>query len=172
PTSDGGPPQAIGRRRTPATRRRPPAPLPPGILEDAPEAAEHLVRLRGAILLVDGYNVSHAAWPGTPIQEQRRRLVDALSELAARTGTDVRVVFDGSDTVEPPPVGSVSQLVRVRFSPPDVEADDVLVQEVAAAPVGRPVAVATSDRRLRERCRAEGANVIRSSQLLGLLRLR
>jgi predicted RNA-binding protein with PIN domain len=152
--------------------RRSPAPLPPGILEDAPEAAEHLARLRGVVLLVDGYNVSHAAWPGTPIREQRRRLVDALGELAARTGADVRVVFDGSDTVEPPMVASTSKAVRVRFSPPDVEADDVLVDEVAALPVSRPVVVATSDRRLREGCRSQGANVIRSSQLLGLLHLR
>ncbi|HEX2275190.1 MAG TPA: NYN domain-containing protein, partial [Acidimicrobiales bacterium] len=165
-------PRAVEPHPPPTAPRRAPAPLPPGILEDAPEAAEHLVRLRGVVLLVDGYNVSHAAWPGTPVREQRRRLVDALGELAARTGADVRVVFDGSDTVDSPSVASTSRVVRVRFSPPDVEADDVLVEEVAALPVSRPVVVATSDRRLRDECRSRGANVIRSSQLLGLLHLR
>ena len=170
--SDPDPPPVTGPRTPAAGQRRVPTPLPPGVLEDAPEAAEHLVRLRGVVLLVDGYNVSHAAWPGAPIRDQRRRLVDALGELAARTGADVRVVFDGSDTVDPPAVGSTSRVVRVRFSPPDVEADDVLVEEVGGVPPARPVVVATSDRRLRDVCRSRGANVIRSSQLLALLHLR
>ena len=38
------------------------------------------------VLLVDGYNVTMQAWPDVPIPEQRRRLVDALAGLAARTG--------------------------------------------------------------------------------------
>jgi len=80
------------------------------------------------VILVDGYNVSHAGWPGTPIAEQRRRLVDALTELVARTGADVRVVFDGGDVVEPPLVATTARTVRVTFSPPDVEADDVIVR--------------------------------------------
>ena len=169
PSPAARPPMPARPARAP---RRAPAPLPPGILEDSSEAAEHLARLRGVVLLVDGYNVSLAAWPGTPIAEQRRRLVDALGELAARTGADVRVVFDGSETVDPPAVSTTSRLVRVRFSPSDVEADDVIVAEVAALPAGRPVVVASSDRRVRDECRAHGANLLRSSQLLALLRLR
>jgi predicted RNA-binding protein with PIN domain len=152
--------------------RRLAAALPPGILEDSPEAAEHLSRLRGVVVLVDGYNVSQAAWPGTPIAEQRRRLVDALGELAARTGAEVRVVFDGADTVGPPVVAATPQAVRVRFSAPGVEADDVIVTEVGEIPRGRPVVVASSDRRVRDESRARGANLLRSSQLLGLLHLR
>lgn len=181
PSGDPGPaseasPSPAPRPRMPArparAPRRAPAPLPPGILEDSSEAAEHLARLRGVVLLVDGYNVSLAAWPGTPIADQRRRLVDALGELASRTGADVRVVFDGSETVDPPAVSTTSRIVRVRFSPPDVEADDVIVAEVAALPASRPVVVASSDRRVRDECRAHGANLLRSSQLLALLRLR
>ena len=168
PASTDHLPPALPRRRVPE-RRRVPAPLPPGISDDSTEAAEHLARLRGVVLLVDGYNVSHAAWPGTPIREQRRRLVDALGELAARTGADVRVVFDGSETVDPPSVSSTSRVVRVRFSPPGVEADDVIVAEVAALPAERPVVVASSDGRVRDECRSHGANLLRSSQLLALL---
>ena len=162
----GAPPRPARRPRPPA---RDPAPLPPGILEDSPEAAAHLVRRRGVVLLVDGYNVSQAGWPGLPITDQRRRLVDALGELSARTGADVRVVFDGSD-VGPAPVATTAQAVRVRFSPPGTEADDVIVAEVAEIPRGRPVVVVSSDRRVRDGSRARGANLLRSSELLGLLR--
>jgi predicted RNA-binding protein with PIN domain len=121
------------------------------------------------VILVDGYNVSHAGWPGTPIADQRRRLVDALAELVARTGADVRVVFDGADIAEPPLVSTTARPVRVTFSPPDVEADDVIVAEVAQIPAHRPVVVASSDRRVRDESRARGANLLRSSQLLVLL---
>jgi len=144
--------------------------LPPAVFEESSEAAEHLARLPGVVILVDGYNVSHAGWPGAPIAEQRRRLVDALTELVARTGADVRVVFDGADMVEPPLVATTARTVRVSFSPPDVEADDVIVAEVGEIPAHRPVVVASSDRRVRDESRARGANLLRSSQLLVLLR--
>ena len=162
----GAPPRPARPPRPPG---RSPAPLPPGIFEDSPEAAAHLVRRRGVVLLVDGYNVSQAGWPGLSIAEQRRRLVDALGELSARTGADVRVVFDGSD-VGPAPVATTPQAVRVRFSPPGTEADDVIVAEVAEIPRGRPVVVVSSDHRVRDGSRARGANLLRSSQLLGLIR--
>lgn len=122
------------------------------------------------VILVDGYNVSQAGWPATPIADQRRRLVDALTELAARTGADVRVVFDGADTAEPQAVSTTARAVRVSFSPPEVEADDVIVAEVGEIPAARPVVVASSDRRVRDESRARGANLLRSGQLLDLLR--
>jgi predicted RNA-binding protein with PIN domain len=168
----------VGRARPsrpPGPRRaRPPSrvavPLPPAVFEDSAEAAEHLARLPGVVILVDGYNVSHAGWPGVPIAEQRRRLVDALTELVARTGADVRVVFDGGELAQPPPVATTARRVRVTFSPPDVEADDVIVAEVGEIPAHRPVVVASSDRRVGDESRARGANVVRSHQLLVLLR--
>jgi predicted RNA-binding protein with PIN domain len=157
--------------RTRVTRpRRVPSALPPAVLEESPEAAEHLVRLPGAILLVDGYNVSNAAWPGQPIAEQRRRLVDALTRLVARTGADVRVVFDGSDTREPPVVATTPRAVHVSFSPPGVEADDVILGQVGDLPKSRPVVVATSDRRVQSEAARQGANIVFSSQLLSILR--
>src|SRR5207248_1232256 len=123
----------------PATPRRIPARLPPAVFDDSPEAAEHLLRLNGVMVLVDGYNVSKMRWPELPIPEQRRRLVDALGGLGARTGADVHVVFDGVEQVEPPPPPERRRMVRVTFSPEDVEADDVLVALVAEAPLHRPV---------------------------------
>lgn len=155
---------------SPRRARRRPAALPGGVFEDDVAAAEHLVRLPGAVLLVDGYNVTKTAWPDVPIPDQRRRLVDALCELTARTGAEADVVFDGVDE----PGGSTPHRlpagVRVRFSPEAVEADDVVVALVDEHPLGRPVVVVSSDRRVREGARRRGANVLSSDQFLGALR--
>ena len=160
------PPSASGPRAgSPAPARRRPTPLPPAVFEDSAEAASHLVRVRGVLLLVDGYNAAMSMWPGLSIEEMRMRLIDALGELAARSGADVHVVFDGAERT-----GSMSRpggrhSVRVTFSPPDVEADDVILDLVGGLPAARPVVVASDDRRVREGARARGANVISCAQL-------
>jgi len=158
------------RARPPRPPRRVPVALPPGVLDDSVEAADHLFRVPGMTVLVDGYNASQLGWFELPIAEQRRRLVDALTELAARTGADVSVIFDGADAVWPAAVPTTARLVKVSFSPADVEADDVVLARVADLDPGRPVLVASSDRRVREGSRALGANVISSAQLLAALR--
>ncbi len=144
--------------------------LPPGMLDDSTEAADHLTRVPGMTVLVDGYNVSQRGWFDLAIAEQRRRLVDALTELAARTGAGVSVVFDGADPLWPAVVPSTSRLVKVSFSPPDVEADDVVLARVAEIEPSRPVVVASSDRRVADGAAALGANVVTSAQLLAALR--
>lgn len=156
-------------RRPPPVRRRP-TPLPPATFDDSVEAAEHLVRVPGMVLVVDGYNVSQAGWPDHPIAEQRRRLADALAELAARTGVDVRVVFDGAEMRMPGVVPSTARSVRVSFSPPGVEADDEVLELLGHLPLTRPVVVATSDRRVQTGATRAGANVISNEQLLAVLR--
>jgi predicted RNA-binding protein with PIN domain len=153
--------------RRPATRKR--VKLPGGVLDDGVEAAEHLVRVPNALLLVDGYNISNALAPGQPLKEQRTRLVDALSELQARTGTPVEVVFDGAPGPDPWVSGGRPS-VHVQFSPPGVEADDVLVELIASLPATRPVILATSDRGLRDRARRHGANLLGARQLLAVMR--
>ena len=79
----------------PEAHVRRPVKLPGGVLDDGVEAADHLLRVANVVLLVDGYNISHALAPGQPLKEQRARLLDALGELQARTGAAVEVVFDG-----------------------------------------------------------------------------
>lgn len=152
----------------PAPRRKPVA-LPPAVFDDSDEAAVFLVRVNGMVLLVDGYNVSMLGWPGQPIPEQRARLIDALAELVARTGVEVEVVFDGAADTAAPAVGA-RRGVRVSFSPPGVEADDVVIARAAEVPAHRPVTVASNDRRVREGAHAAGANVVSSPQLLAALR--
>ena len=152
------------------TRRRP-ASLPPLVLDDSPEAAEHLVGLPNVSVLVDGYNATLSAWPDLPLPEQRARLVDALAELAARTGARPEVVFDGAETATGSNAASaVRSLVKVSFTAPDVEADDVLIARARSLPL--PVVVASNDRRVRDGARSAGANVLGIEQLLTALRRR
>lgn len=165
------PPSPPARRAPPARSVRRPAPLPPGTFDDSAEAAEHLVRVPGVVVLVDGYNVGFLAWPQLPVQDIRDRLVDALGELAARTAAELQVVFDGADGMEAVPIRATARSrVRVRFSPPDVEADDVIIGLAGSLPPDRPVVVATNDRRVQDEVRRLGARTLSSGQFLGVLR--
>lgn len=157
-----------GRGRDGPANVRLPAALPPGLYDDDPAAAAHLVRIAGCVLVVDGYNASLRRWPDQPIAEQRRRLVDALAGLAARTGAQVRVVFDGADE-EARTGGDGRRGVRVTFSASAVEADQVIVDLVERLPPALPVVVATDDRRVQREAAARGANVVSQEQLFSLL---
>ena len=177
--AEGDPPVSPARSSSPSaaerSRRRVPVALPMGVFDDSAEAAEHLVRVPGAVLVVDGYNCTlrDEVLAGLPIPEQRRRLVDALGELAARTGVEVEVVFDGGDVGESPVAsGGGRRGVRVRFSAPGEEADDDVIARVVSLPPERPVVVASSDRRVRAGAAPGGANVISAEQLIGLVRAR
>ena len=164
---DPTPPVRTRAGRSGRPRRRPSS-LPAAMFEEAPEAAEHLVRLPGAVVLVDGYNVSMAAWPTLPIEDQRARLVAALAELHARTGVDPLVVFDGV-VAGPGPTGSAPRSVRVRFTDDGVEADDVVMALVDEFPPDQPVVVASSDQRVRDGARRRGANLLTAPQMLAVM---
>lgn len=154
--------------RRPGRPERRPAAMPPAIWGDAPEAAAHLVRLPGAAVLVDGYNVARTAWSGLTPEEERTRLVPALEELHARTGAQVVVVFDGQQggaAVSRRP----SRTVRVQFSPAGTTADDVVLDLVGTFPVERPVIVVSSDREVADGARSRGANSVSSRQFLTVL---
>jgi predicted RNA-binding protein with PIN domain len=166
PAPATGPAPARLRERRP---RREPVAIPVGVFDDTPEAALHLLRADGTTLAVDGYNVSLAGWPTLALSAQRRRLIDALEALAARTGCAVVVVFDGADVGAGLPGESRPRGVQVRFTAPGVEADDELLALLDALPVERQVTVASSDRRVADGSRRRGASVISGPQLLAVL---
>lgn len=171
-TPDDGVSRASGRTRRARPLRgrgRRPVDLPPGILDDSPEAAQHVVRAPGALVLVDGYNISHAQWYGRGLAEQRERLLGACAELHARAGVEVEVVFDGSGEAET--IANEARAgVRHRFTTGGAEADDVILARVDEEPPERPVVVVSSDRRVRDGARERGANVLGARQFLGLVR--
>jgi predicted RNA-binding protein with PIN domain len=155
-------------RRVPRSRRRAARRLPPPLVDNTSEAIVHLVRQPGATVLVDGYNISMAAWPGTPLAAQRERLVDALDALHARYGPEVIVVFDG-DTGGRRPSSTQGRAIKAFFTNAGEIADDRIVAMVSAIPDTAPVLVVTSDRELKDRARAAGAHVASARPFLSVL---
>jgi predicted RNA-binding protein with PIN domain len=142
--------------------------VPPGMVEDDPDALDAMLRTPRAVLVVDGYNVSMLAWGDAPPAQQRDRLLSAISELQLRTRARVILVFDGADVggVLPPRRPGV----RVVFSPEGEEADAVVVRQAIDLPVEVPVVVASSDGWVEEHARESGAHVVSSETLLRALR--
>jgi predicted RNA-binding protein with PIN domain len=154
---------------SPLRSRRRPARLPPGVRDDVAEAAAHLMRLPGAAVLVDGYNVARTAWSDLAPEEERNRLLAMLDEVQSRTGADVIVVFDGLEKASGV-TGGGGRSVRVRFTAEGVTADEVVLGMIDDFPVDRPVIVVSSDREVAEGGRARGANVVSSRQFLAAVR--
>ena len=151
----------------PAVSRARVAP-PPGLDTDTVAALDAMLRTRGVVLIVDGYNVSMRGWGDAAPRDQRDRLVAALEALHLRLRCDVVVVFDGSD-VEAVPARRRPG-VRVVFSAADEEADPVVLREVDSLPPAAPVLVASSDRWVPDHAAELGAAVVSADTLLGVLR--
>jgi predicted RNA-binding protein with PIN domain len=132
-----------------------------------PAALDRLLALPEVHLMVDGYNVTKTGWPELSLAAQRERLVAAVQPLAARTGAETTLVFDGAG-ITGVPTHSVRG-VRVLFSDAGVLADDLIRSLVGAEPEGRPLVVVTSDRAVVDSVRRAGAHPVPSSVLLGRL---
>ncbi len=135
---------------------------------DDPALLEQLLALPRVHLVVDGYNVTKAAYGELPLEKQRERLSNGLAALASRSRCETTVVFDAADKVERPLVNRPRN-VRVLFSPVGVIADDVIRELVAAEPVGRPVVVVTSDQAVVRDVVRDGARVVAAGALSRLL---
>lgn len=123
------------------------------------------IGLPGTHLIVDGYNVSKTGFGELSLADQRERLVRQLSALAARSSVEVTVVFDGAAVTTTRPF---AKGVRVLFSAPGIQADDVIADLVRAEPSGRPVVVISSDRRVADHAVHTGGRAAPSSVLLAL----
>ncbi len=132
---------------------------------DDPALLDELLRLPSPHLVVDGYNVTKSGWPALPLDQQRRRLVDALGLLATRTGAEVTCCFDGREGQGPVPQ---PRGVRVLFSVGEI-ADDLIRRLVRGEPPGRVVVVVTGDQAVAADVARAGARVIPSTTLLSRL---
>ena len=108
-----------------------------------------------------GQGPQHLKYAGEPTRLEIGADNVIREYVTMNTGT-----VDGGGVTVPAPA---RRWVRVRFSPPDVEADDVVLDLVAQLPSGRPVIVVSSDNRVREGARRGGANLLYSRQLLDTL---
>lgn len=140
--------------------------LPGGVISSSSEAAAFLVRT-DAQVIIDGYNVAMLGWPSSNLESQRKQLLDGVENLARRFGTSVTVVFDGAAVV-----GAHTdrrRLIRVRYSPAGVTADDVIRSEVQRLPASTAVVVVTNDAEILHDVRAVGVNTLPSNALLAVL---
>jgi predicted RNA-binding protein with PIN domain len=133
---------------------------------DDPALLDEVLRQPWAHLVVDGYNVSKTGFGNLPLDEQRRRVVDGLAVVAARTGAEVTCCFDGQEGVMP--AGAAARGVRVRFSVGEI-ADDLIRRLVRAEPAGRVVVVVTSDQEVARDVEATGAWVVPAATLIARL---
>lgn len=134
-----------------------------GLEADDPARLDQLLALPQCHLLVDGYNVTIGGWGDSTLEQQRNRLVRGLSGLAAQTGSEVTVVFDGAD----PRIGASGSPrgVRVLFSRKDQTADEVIRALARAEPDGRPVVVVSSDKEVADGTRRHGAYTLPAEAL-------
>jgi predicted RNA-binding protein with PIN domain len=136
-----------------------------GLDRDDPALLDQLLGVPGLHLLVDGYNVTKAGYGTLSLEAQRNRLLAGLSGLAAQTGAELTVVFDGA-VREAPVATAAPRGVRLLFSAPGQIADDLIRELVRAEPPGRPVVVVSSDREVADTVRAMGARAVGSAALL------
>jgi hypothetical protein len=164
--STGGGDRAGG---APKQRTRTQLKAPPGLLAEDPKSLDHWLNADGVQLLVDGYNVSKsvAGYSHLSLEDQRKRVVQAVNKLARKKDLTPMVVFDGA---EAPP--GTSRRGRgpavVEYSSGEI-ADDHLIARLERLPP-EPVVFVTNDRELQERARALGATIATSDQLLALAR--
>jgi len=151
-----------------ARPRRKPMRLPGGVLTGSMEAAEFLLRAKGARTLIDGYNVAKLGWPSLDLDHQRDQCILAAENLAKRWNMAMTIVFDGANIEGAH--ASTRRRVRITYSPAGVTADDVLRAEVAAEDPGKPIVVVTNDRAIIADVTAAGANTVSSDDFLVLLR--
>ncbi|MFC7535402.1 NYN domain-containing protein [Actinoplanes sp. GCM10030250] len=131
---------------------------------DDPGRLDQLLALPRAHLVVDGYNVTKRGFADMSLEQQRKRLITGLGGIAAQTGDEITVVFDGAERVHglpPAPRG-----VRVLFSRKGTTADELIRQLVRAEPPGRPVVVVSSDREVADGVRRHGAYPMGADSLL------
>jgi predicted RNA-binding protein with PIN domain len=135
-----------------------------GMEADDPARLDRLLALPKAHLIVDGYNVTKTGFGEMSLEQQRKRLISAMAGLAAQTGVEVTIVFDGADRIVGLPPGPRG--VRVLFSKKGETADDLIRRLVRAEPAGRAVVVISADREVADGVRRHGAYPLSSETLL------
>jgi predicted RNA-binding protein with PIN domain len=135
---------------------------------DDPAWLDQLLTLPNVHLVVDGYNVTKTGYGGLPLETQRQRLVTGLGPLAARSGAEITVCFDGA-AIDGRVSVAAPRNVRVLFSKPGEIADELIRRLVRNEPPGRPMVVVSSDREVADGVRRDGARAVPATGLLRLL---
>jgi predicted RNA-binding protein with PIN domain len=142
----------------------PVVPTARALAADDPGRLDELLALPRVHLVIDGYNVTKTGFGELSLEQQRTRLIGGLGAVAAQTGAEVTVVFDGAGRL--PSAPAAPRGVRVLFSEPGVIADEVIRRLVRAEPPGRPVVVVSSDREVADGVREAEAYPLSATTLL------
>ena len=120
-------------------------------------------------IIIDGYNLLHAAnivaeGPGKyTLEKSRRSVLKAVAALLSpKERNQTTVVFDGKDA--PPGLGKVADFagMKVMFSAPGTEADDLIESLIRSNTVPRRLTVVSGDHRLHRAARRRQATAIDS----------
>ncbi len=123
-------------------------------------------------LLIDGHNlIGTGLVPGVQLgdADDEGLLVQRLRAYAAAKRIKLAVVFDSGLGPTPQAQLPGDSRVAVRFAPPGVEADAVIVQLVRANPQPGKVTVVTNDQGLAGQVRSAGGLVRSATQFAGQL---
>ena len=120
-----------------------------------------MTRIASTHVFVDGNNVMGSRPDGwwRDRSAAARRLIAELDPVARGCGGEWMIVFDGLPSLDEEAKSASPLCVDYALRRGANAADDRIVELVAALPEGRNVLVYTSDRRLRERVSALGAQV-------------
>ena len=166
PVTELRPADLLESGRTPAAAVTPSA---QGRASDDPAFLSRLLAVPVTHLIVDGYNVTKTGYGAMSLEQQRTRLVSTLGGLAARTGVEVTVVFDGAEHSGPVVMPPSPRGVRVVFSDPGEIADLHIARLVGVEPPGRPLVVVSTDGEVAAHARDAGAHAVPSIALVRLL---
>ena len=130
-------------------------------LDGVTRTGEPMTRIASTHVFVDGNNVMGSRPDGwwRDRSGAARRLIAELDPVARRCGGEWMIVFDGLPSLDEEAEPASPLCVDYALRRGANAADDRIVELVAALPEGRNVLVYTSDRRLRERVSALGAQV-------------
>src|SRR5262245_40292108 len=124
-------------------------------------------------LLIDGYNLLHAAGmaqreyrPGDLLRCRTRLLRLLHCKLSAAEIKGTTVVFDARDPPPDRPAQVVVSGIRVLFASAGGDADALIQEWLFRHPAPRRVALVSSDRALQRAARSAGSNFLGSHEFL------
>ncbi len=129
--------------------------------------------MSAGILLIDGYNLLHAAGMGQrdyrpgDLLHCRFRLLELLrNKLSAAEIRATTVVFDARDPPPDRPAQVVISGIRVLFANPGGDADELIRNWLAHHPTPRRVTLVSGDRELQRAARSTGAKFVGSREFV------
>ena len=130
-------------------------------------------------LLIDGYNLLHAAGlarvryaPGDLERARHRLLAMICEKLSPAEQMRCTVVFDSGEHAPDAARERKHHEVRVLFAPPGFEADDLIEELIAQHPAAKQLIVVSGDHRLHKAASRRGARPVDSDRFWDRLQRR